>query len=161
MQHCHCNSGILFDDCCGIFIKGAKLPICPEELMRSRYTAYTLGNIDYIANTMRPPASDNFDRISAANWAKNLTWIKLEVIKSYREADRGFVEFLAYFEDAHKQHVMHELSEFHLLEGRWFYVIGYEPKAKHALTEKLMIGRNEPCHCGSDKKFKKCCGLQN
>jgi uncharacterized protein YecA (UPF0149 family) len=28
---------------------------------------------------------------------------------------------------------------------------------KHALSEK--IGRNEPCPCGSGKKYKKCCGV--
>ena len=56
-------------------------------------------------------------------------------------------------------------------ERGWCYIIGIEPDEEEDLTDlerKLnpptqrrttKVGRNEPCSCGSGKKFKKCCGV--
>jgi SWIM/SEC-C metal-binding protein len=53
----------------------------------------------------------------------------------------------------------------------WKYIIGFEPDKPEDISdlEKLLnpikpvqstkkVGRNDPCPCGSGKKFKKCCG---
>lgn len=156
MQTCPCGSNKSLAACCGIFISGKGLPATPEELMRSRYSAYTQSNIDYIENTMRAPANINFDRDEAREWAEAVTWLKLEVIKSEIQGDNGFVEFRAHFSLDNKNHVLHELSEFHRVKGKWFYVSGKGPDDT-VLSKPKKIQRNDLCPCGSNLKYKKCC----
>lgn len=126
MDHCPCCSGKSFQDCCDMFISGKQLPHTPEQLMRSRYTAYTLANIDYIIKTMKPPALDQLgDAQEARDWSQQQTWVKLEVKNSRIEnPDKGFVEFLAHYAHHDKRYVIHEISEFHRIDGQWFYVDG-------------------------------------
>ena len=82
MKMCPCSSKKLYSECCEFFISGANLPITPEQLMRSRYTAYTLGNIDYIANTMCGVAAKHFNPTTTKIWAEKISWLGLKVIKS-------------------------------------------------------------------------------
>ncbi|MHB1947670.1 MAG: YchJ family protein [Gammaproteobacteria bacterium] len=157
MQNCPCGSSKPFTQCCDVFISGKIIPSTPEELMRSRYTAYTQANMDYIAQTMKPPANIDFDAEATGEWAKSVTWIKLEVIKSSVENKKGFVEFKADFFENQKHYLMHELSEFDLIDGRWYYIDGKQLEKLPPRTAKK-IPRNDPCPCGSLKKYKKCCG---
>ena len=69
MSLCICGSGKNNVDCCAQYIGGEKLPLDPESLMRSRYTAYANANIAYIAATMRGAALVGFDPKSALQWA--------------------------------------------------------------------------------------------
>jgi SEC-C motif-containing protein len=154
---CPCGLNKNYTDCCGAFISGASIPSSPEELMRSRYTAYTQANIDYIVATMKSPAADRFDATTARAWAQQAKWEKLEVISTSAQPPRGFVEFIAYYEENRKRYTLHEASEFHLIDGRWFYIDGKTP-APQPVARTHQPGRNDPCHCGSGKKFKKCCG---
>jgi SEC-C motif-containing protein len=158
MQYCPCGTHRAYLDCCGIFISHQKLPATPEELMRSRYTAYNLGHIDYIADTMRSPAADDFDIEASREWARKIKWTGLKVVKATQNAATGFVEFFAYYYHDNKKCVLHEYSEFNCENGKWYYVNGTQPnKQMHSdLLEK--IGRNDVCPCGSKKKYKKCCG---
>lgn len=121
---CPCGTGKSYLDCCGIFITNQKPAPTPETLMRSRYTAYTQANVDYIARTMKSPASDHFDADDARKWAQQVKWLKLEVKKASQQDTVGFVEFVAYFSANNKQQAMHETSEFHFEDGQWFYVRG-------------------------------------
>ncbi|VVC76917.1 hypothetical protein AQUSIP_22440 [Aquicella siphonis] len=125
--------------------------------MRSRYTAYTQADMDYIARTMRGAASEHFDAESAHKWAKRSRWIKLEVLHASMDGQKGFVEFRAHYSLANKLYVLHEISEFHLDQGEWYYIDGQTPPVDSA-KKTISAGRNEPCPCGSGKKFKKCCG---
>ena len=158
MNHCPCGTGKAYQQCCGAFIAGEKFPSTPEELMRSRYTAYTEANIDYIARTMQSPALDHFDANYVKDWSDKVKWLKLEVVNSSVADTKGFVEFLAHFSENNQKHVIHELSEFHLVNGHWFYVDGKPPKQVPSSIMKLQTGRNDTCTCGSGKKYKKCCG---
>lgn len=155
---CACGSEKSYSECCGAFIEGAKTPSTPEELMRSRYTAYTKNNIDYIARTMKSPAADRFNAADTGLWAEKIEWINLEVIASSMDGSKGFVEFIAHFFQSGKRHVLHELSEFRLDDGIWYYVDGKGPKDIRRARAVTQIGRNEPCLCDSGKKYKKCCG---
>jgi SEC-C motif-containing protein len=155
MQYCPCGTGKDYIDCCGIFISGQKSPPSPEALMRSRYTAYHEINLDYIVKTMKSPAADNFDVKAAGEWAKKINWTQLEIIKTTGDSIRGFVEFCAHYYYENKKSILHEISEFHLENGEWYYVNGIQPeKLKTEVTTK--IGRNDLCPCGSHKKYKKC-----
>lgn len=157
MELCPCGTGATFDECCGVFISGRALPPTPEKLMRSRYTAYTKNNLDYIANTMHGPAAERFEATAAQAWTDHVQWLKLDVLETSVNGDIGFVEFLAHFRENNKRHVMHELSEFHCENGAWYYYDGKTPQHK-APVRIVTKGRNDPCGCGSGKKFKKCCG---
>jgi SEC-C motif-containing protein len=152
-MECPCSSGKPFSNCCGIYLSGAKTAPTAEALMRSRYTAYSLSDIDYISRTMRGPASQNFDAEEALTWAKEVTWLGLKVIQFSQNNQHGSVEFKATYAFNNTKHELHELSEFELLDGQWFYVDG-----KSRNIQNIKIGRNDPCSCGSQKKFKKCCG---
>lgn len=127
MTQCPCGTGNTYELCCGVYIIGSATPNTPEALMRSRYTAYTLAEVDYILRTMKAPASNGFDLEGARAWAKNVTWIKLEVINASQATDRGSVEFVATFKDGKENLSLHEISEFHCIDGVWFYVDGVMP----------------------------------
>lgn len=124
---CPCGSAKLYYTCCGAYIGGLRVPETPEALMRSRYTAYTEANIAYIIQTMKSPAADGFDPSEAIAWAKSVKWLGLTVIKASQQATKGYVEFIARFEDQGAAQTLHELSEFHLIDGTWFYVSGKLP----------------------------------
>ena len=131
MNSCPCGSKKDYTACCEVFIQKKASAPTPEALMRSRYTAYTQANMDYILRTMRPPASVGFEPLSAYQWAKSVCWLKLKVVSATKinSADtmtnnQGFVEFIAYFQENNKKQTIHELSEFHLIDSEWFYVDG-------------------------------------
>ena len=121
---CKCGSNKDYSDCCGIYIDGLKLPETPEQLMRSRYTAYATANIDYIVKTMQGKPLEGYDRQDAALWAQKVVWQKLEVLNSTIQKDKGFVEFKAYYNDASQDIVLHENSEFERKNGQWYYTDG-------------------------------------
>ncbi len=155
MHYCPCGSEILLENCCAPYVDGKSLPDTAEALMRSRYTAYSQANIDYIGATMTGPAAQDFDIEEAKKWAKQCVWRELRVLKAWPDpnnVNRAFVEFIAAYSIAEQQQSLHETSEFQRIDGRWFYVDGTFAKAKQ---EK--VGRNSPCSCGSGKKFKFCC----
>jgi SEC-C motif-containing protein len=128
--------------------------------MRSRYTAFVLGEFDYIENTLATEVRDSFNRSAAESTAHSVEWVGLEIRDTSdggEEDDGGMVEFAANFKDDGKLLVHHERSNFRREEGRWVYVDGkMNPKGNPRRVEK--VGRNEPCPCGSGKKYKKCCG---
>lgn len=155
MTICPCGSDKAYTKCCGPFIKGTAKPDTPEQLMRSRYTAFTQADVDYIASTMKGRASRDFDIDATREWAQSVKWIKLDVVKSDVDGEKGTVEFVAHFSDHGKASAIHELSEFLKDDEEWFYIDGDRPKA--TTISKQTTGRNDPCPCGSGKKFKKCC----
>ncbi len=153
---CPCDSQQLYVSCCAPFIAGKKNPKTPEALMRSRYTAYTLANIDYIKETMRGSALTGFDETAAKRWALKVNWIKLKVLKVVLvHASTGYVEFEASFVDGSRLKVIHEYSEFSFAQGRWYYIGGVHYPTAHA---EQMISRGMNCPCGSQRKFKNCHG---
>ncbi len=121
---CPCGSKLDAANCCAPYLQSAKLPPTPEALMRSRYTAYTQANIAYIQATMCKKAAEGFDAVEAYTWAKSVHWKRLLVVKSTQTGNQGQVEFKAYFEHNHEQQVLHELSQFERIDGKWFYVDG-------------------------------------
>jgi SEC-C motif-containing protein len=123
--------------------------------MRSRYAAYVRKDIDYIANTTAPESQDDFDQESAASWAERSTFLGLEIVAVERgepSDDAGVVEFVATYQSNGRIAEHRERSVFRKTrDGRWLFVRGAPP-------ELAKVGRNDPCPCGSGKKYKKCCG---
>lgn len=125
MPVCPCSSGKAYEDCCAPFLSAKAKPLTPEQLMRSRYTAYVEANFNYIAATMKPPASEGFDLESVKAAAEKIKWIGLEVIHSTQEGTQGIVEFRASYLVGKKKYVLEERSDFEFDSGSWFYVDGH------------------------------------
>lgn len=161
MIKCYCHSFKEYSQCCEPLIKGASFAATPEQLMRSRYTAFVLADIDYLKSTMKNPALKKFDEEETKEWAEHMDWKGLQVIYASKveESDtQAFVEFIATVKHCNQLHNMRELSEFRRDDGKWYYVDSKpidEPK-----SSSKKIGRNDPCPCGSHKKYKKCCGAK-
>ena len=83
---CSCGSANNYLNCCGKYINKSELPITPEQLMRSRYTAYATGNMAYIANTMCGKTSGEFNKTEALSWAKSVLWDRLEILNTQNNA---------------------------------------------------------------------------
>lgn len=160
-QDCPCQSGKQYSKCCRPFLTGKNLPGTPENLMRSRYTAFCNKDTDYLIATLAPEKRDTLaltDRLRrdlAATMAAT-QWLGLRVIASGRESgtgdpESGFVEFTAFFEQKETFGQLHERSAFIRMEGRWYYRDG-------EILKPLPLSKNQPCVCGSGLKFKRCHG---
>lgn len=160
MEKCPCGSNLNYEECCGAYISGIKTAPTAEALMRSRYTAYVKGEIDYIYNTTNPDKRSDFDREGTVNWSKNSEWLGLEIVETsagQAEDEKGQVEFIASFSYNGQEQKHHELAEFSKVSGQWFFDDG-QPVKRKPLKADDKPGRNDPCPCGSGKKYKKCCG---
>jgi SEC-C motif-containing protein len=136
-------------------IAGQREAKTAEALMRSRYVAYVQQKIAYLRDTRHP--SQPFDEQGARQWAAKSQWVGLEVLASKAggsDDSEGVVEFRAHYLLGGERHVHHERSRFCRHEGKWVYLDGKTPPAKKPPT----VGRNDPCPCGSKKKYKRCCG---
>lgn len=146
---CPCQSSRTYQQCCQPFHCG-ELPQTAEQLMRSRYTAYTQKNIDYIVQTTVPSQQSLLDRDAMEHWAETTQWSGLEVLAhSNLSKLHSSVEFNAFFDAESGRHRHHEISLFVRIEGKWYFV---DPTV-------LLPTQKSPCLCGSGKKFKHCCGL--
>lgn len=110
---CPCGSGSAYAACCGPLHTRARFAETAEELMRSRYSAYALGELDHIFRTWHPrtrPASLSPD--------PRLTWTGLTVVASGPD----WVEFRATYLAPGGPGELHERSRFEQRRGRWVYV---------------------------------------
>jgi len=161
LEMCPCGSGKSYMDCCEPFITKKKLPDTAEKLMRSRYTAYVKVQIDYILESTHPNHRKDINEKDTRRWAQKSVWDYLEIIKTENgtsEDTTGLVEFIAHYQLKGKIHVYHESATFEKLNDQWFFKEGKPVLPKQVIRNEPKIGRNDPCSCGSGKKYKKCCG---
>ncbi|AKI01322.1 hypothetical protein IMCC20628_02625 [Hoeflea sp. IMCC20628] len=157
MSQCPCGSNLDLAACCGRYHAGTPAPTA-EALMRSRYAAYATGNLGYIEATCAGPAALAFDRAEAEISQLGMRWLGLEIIATAkgRESDgEGTVSFVARYRHNGEDAAHTETSEFRRLDGAWVY---WGRAANALLHRAASVGRNDPCPCGSGKKYKKCCG---
>lgn len=120
-NYCPCGSDKPYSDCCEPFHLGQPAPTA-ETLMRSRYTAFTLGLEPYLLQTWhkntRPPALNLADD-------EPTQWLGLQIKSTAKINEKSAtVTFVARYKIAGKSHSIHELSEFLLVDGCWFYLSG-------------------------------------
>ena len=150
-DECLCGSGTNFAACCGPALSGDRPPATPEALMRSRYCAYVLADAAYLRATWHPRT-----RPKKLQLDDQPQWQRLEVTGSGVSEDGadGWVEFAAHYTAGKNAACLREHSRFAFEDGRWYYLDGGQPPVRVAPKP----GRNEPCPCGSGRKFKQCCG---
>lgn len=158
MTLCPCGSEQDFDECCGPIINGSILAPTAEALMRSRYTAFVRGALDHIDQTHAPEIKEDFNRAEAERLVEECEWQSLKIRRAVELEDTAEVEFVIRFRHNQKELVQTELSSFRKENGRWLYVSGEIDPKQTPVKNENKTGRNDPCPCGSGKKFKKCCG---
>jgi len=159
MKNCPCGTGREYSDCCGLYISGKAKPPTAESLMRSRYSAYAEHEIDYIISTCEDSGKNNIDYKSTKDWSEKSKWLGLKII-SVEEGgisdSEGTVEFEATYEKDGLKDVHHETAKFKKVKDDWIYTEG-EIVQRTIVRSAPKVGRNEPCPCGSGKKYKHCC----
>lgn len=158
---CPCTSGADYGDCCEPIVTSQKKAATAEELMRSRYSAYALGNVDWIIDSQSPDGRAHVDRKSTEEWSKRSEWHRMEVLNVEQGTSKdteGFVEFKAFYTLGGEDIAHHEIASFRKEDGDWYFVDGIEVKPRPFKRVDRKIGPNEKCACGSGKKYKKCCG---
>ncbi|MEJ2695216.1 MAG: YchJ family protein [Candidatus Sulfobium sp.] len=158
---CPCGSGMPFADCCGPVIEGQRHALTAEQLMRSRYSAYVKGRIEYLRTSLHPDHRQDFDEKNTREWAESSEWHGMEIVETKYggpEDAEGKVEFIVSFTQNGKRMTHHELGSFSKVDGTWYFQSGEAVSPKPVVRTAPKTGRNEPCPCGSGLKFKKCCG---
>ena len=152
---CECGIEKPFVECCGRFLSGESKPETAEELMRSRFVAFGMGDFDYIERTQVDALPQEVrDR-------KVPEWETLQVVATSNggpEDQTGVVEFVAHYHH-HGCHNHHEKARFSRVNGDWKYVSGDMIEHGTVKRSHAKVGRNDACPCGSGKKYKRCCGL--
>lgn len=118
---CPCDSGLAYDRCCGPYHAGRPAPDA-ARLMRSRYSAFVLGDAAYLRASWHPascPAELDLDQ------APRPQWLGLKLIAhTTLDAEHATVEFVARYKLGSRAHRLHEISRFERVCGRWLYCDG-------------------------------------
>lgn len=129
-DRCPCGglpTGAALADCCLPLLEGARTADTAEELMRSRFTAFALGDADYLFCTWHPRTRPADTRPDA-----EVAWTSLDILDTVDGGagdTTGIVEFAAHYRENGRQGAMRERSSFAVRAGRWFYVDGEHESA--------------------------------
>jgi SEC-C motif domain protein len=174
MKDCPCGSNSPLTDCCAPLIWGSGFPDTAEDLMRSRYTAFTQKNWEYLVITSHPEEKKEMAKRGPNLIEDGVVWKRLEITNTraggYDDSD-GQIDFIAHYTKDGLEQTIRESSRFYKVNGRWVYSrkdsilspVPTSPHTKHTKPKTIVrseakIGRNDPCPCGSGNKYKKCCG---
>jgi SEC-C motif-containing protein len=130
--------------------------------MRARYSAFVTHDIDFIVASTHTHSRKEIDLDFIREWSETSTWRGLEILDTKQVNDnKAFVSFEARFTTLAGEGKLHrEKSLFEREDGQWRFVTGDELKNPTVRYEIPIPGRNDPCPCGSGKKFKKCHGAR-
>ena len=119
---CPCGSGLAYHVCCGPQHAGGNTAPTALSLMRSRYSAFAVGDVDYLLATWHPST-----RPESVQLDPEVQWRRLQirdVIDGGEADDAGTVEFVAHYWDAGRREYgrQHENSSFVREGRRWLYL---------------------------------------
>ncbi len=177
---CPCGNPRHYQDCCQALIEQRRQAQTAEQLMRSRYTAHVVNAIDYLLDTWAPELQAQLDLQQIRQWAEESQWLGLEIVTTHAglaQDCQGQVEFIAHYRQHGQLYQHRERSHFRRgplittqqsstdpstncssrpqTEQPWYFVDG---EAIESNPKEQKTGRNQPCPCGSGRKFKRCCG---
>ena len=124
---CPCTSKLPFEKCCQPFIDGKKLPETAAKLMRSRFTAYALGKVDYLIQTTVAAKRGEIDREELKAYCATVSCVSLKILATEAGGagdDTGVVRFHASLQHDGKRTLHSERSTFLKEEGAWRYEDG-------------------------------------
>ncbi|MFC1705359.1 YchJ family protein [Planctomycetota bacterium] len=134
------------------------VPETAEACLRSRYSAYALGEVDFILESHHSSTRAEVSRSNIADWSRNSEWLGLRVLETEGggpQDEEGSVTFSASYRQ-HGKTVDHtENAQFEKEDGAWRFLSSATPPFRRSAPK---VGRNDPCPCGSGKKYKRCCG---
>ncbi len=171
---CFCGSALDFHQCCQPFITLVTLPKTPEQLMRSRFSAYAMGDAQYVFDTYAKNSQSSQTIKEISEWGSSCKWLALKIhstnepVALTTDNAEQFVEFSAFYVNQGYLYELREKSRF-ILETdmnkavHWRYLDG--DIIEHC--EKEEVKRKDLCPCNKfstawtikkGKKFKQCCG---
>lgn len=121
INQCPCESGKPYRTCCEPFHQG-ELPPTAEQLMRSRYTAFALGNPSYLLDSWHPRTRPERIELDPAQ-----KWLGLKVIETVAGGPgdpTGTVRFVARYKLGGRGYRLEEHSRFERVNGAWTYMDG-------------------------------------
>jgi SEC-C motif domain protein len=121
-RRCPCGSGLPLEECCGRLHAGSAVAATAEQLMRSRYSAFALGDAGYLLATWHPTTRPPTLGLDPA-----VRWTGLDVLATSGGGpltSAGTVEFRAHYVAGGAAGAQHERSRFVRDEGRWRYLDG-------------------------------------
>lgn len=125
---CPCNPTKNYTDCCKKAHDNILSVNSPEVLMRSRYSAFVMANIDYLQESHHSKTRPNKRaKKETLQWTKAVTWLKLEIIETKEKAINptdAIVEFKAFFMENGQINTIHEASNFCIENNHWVYIDG-------------------------------------
>lgn len=156
---CPCGLG-LYAQCCKPLHQNQQVASSAQQLMRSRYSAFALGEIDYIVKTTAIEQQAALDCAAITAWSQSNQWLGLDIVAVNEQLDRSHaqVEFIAHFcatkssptQVAAKAEQHREVSYFVKHNAAWYFL---DPTLDQQWAMK------QTCLCGSSKKFKHCCAV--
>ncbi|WP_328924402.1 YchJ family metal-binding protein [Streptomyces sp. NBC_00190] len=117
---CPCGLPATYPECCGRFHSGAQQAPTAEKLMRSRFSAFAVGDTAYLLRSWHPST-----RPSRLDLDPGQCWERLEILATERGGmfeTEGSVEFRAHYREGGHTGSLHEHSAFSREEGAWVYV---------------------------------------
>ncbi|CRZ15580.1 YchJ family protein [Mycolicibacterium neworleansense] len=119
---CPCGTGRAYPECCGPLHAGAHPATTAVALMRSRFSAFAVGDVRYLLTSWHPdtrPADLELD--------ETVTWRRLQIVDTEAggaDDNTGVVEFRAQYVHGRGRHILHERSRFERVKGEWRYLDG-------------------------------------
>lgn len=124
---CPCGSSLPYQECCELILTGRREADTCHQLMRSRYVAFTMANIDFLMKSHHSSTRPVKERKQIKKWAESVQWMGLTVLntKDGEASDQtGYVEFRALYLENGIVHQIHENSFFKRENNHWVYVSG-------------------------------------
>ncbi len=107
---CRCGTGLPYAECCGRLHDGTTTAATAEQLMRSRYSAFAVGDPAYLLATWHPST-----RPPTLELDPSVRWTGLDVLATTDGgllAHEGTVEFRAWYRHGGETGSQHETSRF-------------------------------------------------
>lgn len=117
---CPCLSGLPYVECCARLHRGDASAATAEQLMRSRFTAFAVGDDHYLLESWHPST-----RPTTLELDPELRWYRLDILRTSAGGPldhEGRVEFEAFYRSPASAGSQRENSSFLREAGRWFYV---------------------------------------
>lgn len=121
-SRCPCGTGLCYGECCGPLHSGERRAATAEQLMRSRYCAFAVGDTGYVLASWHPST-----RPQTLEAEPDVVWRRLDVLRTEAGGpfdNVGFVEFRAFWRQSGGRGALHERSRFERADGSWLYVNG-------------------------------------